>query len=247
MLRKFVSRNQKDWDQYLPYLLFAYREVPQETTGFSPFELLFGRRVRGPLDVLKEEWTGDRGTAVPVVTHVVEMRERLAEMTQLVSENAAKSQQKQRRYYNQGAKSRRFEVGDQVLVLLPTVANRLKLHWTGPYKITRKVGTVDYEVEMPGRRQERKIYHVNLMKKWHVMTSKPQTVLLAADFETKEEALESSTGEHESWPEETSDWEHINAEQFFPLVENSGSQDLILDVPEPQRGQGPFVLSECYS
>ena len=139
MLRKFVSRNQKDWDQYLTYLLFAYREVPQETTGFSPFELLFWRRVRGPLDVLKEEWTGDRGTAVPVVTHVVEMRERLAEMTQLVSENAAKSQQKQRRYYDQGAKSHRFEVGDQVLVLLPTVANRLKLHWTGPYKITRKV------------------------------------------------------------------------------------------------------------
>ena len=28
--------------------------------------------------MLKEEWTGDRGTAVPVATHVVEMRERLA-------------------------------------------------------------------------------------------------------------------------------------------------------------------------
>ena len=36
ILRKFVSRSQKDWDEYLPYLLFAYREVPQETTGFSP-------------------------------------------------------------------------------------------------------------------------------------------------------------------------------------------------------------------
>ena len=237
MLRKFVSRNQKDWDQYLPYLLFAYREVPQETTGFSPFELLFGRRVRGPLDVLKEEWTGDRGTAVPVATHVVEMRERLAEMTQLVSENVAKSQQ---RYYDRGAKSRRFDVGDQVLVLLPTAANRLKLHWTGPYKITRKVGTVDYEIEMPGRRQERKIYHVNLMKKWHVIT--PQPVLLAADLETKEETPESSSGEHESWSEETSDWGHISAEQFFPLVENKGLQELMLDVPEPQRGQLTKVL-----
>ena len=55
MLRKFVSRNKKDWDEYLPYLLFAYHEVPQETTGFSPFDLLYERRVRGPLDVLKEE------------------------------------------------------------------------------------------------------------------------------------------------------------------------------------------------
>ena len=29
----------------------------------------------------KEGWTGDRGTAVPVATHVVEMRKQLAEMT----------------------------------------------------------------------------------------------------------------------------------------------------------------------
>jgi len=54
MPRKFVSHNQKDWDEYLPYLLFAYREVLQETTGFSPFDLLYERQVRGPLDVLRE-------------------------------------------------------------------------------------------------------------------------------------------------------------------------------------------------
>ena len=46
MLQTFVSRNQKDWDQYLPYLLFAYREVLQETTGFSPFELLLAASER---------------------------------------------------------------------------------------------------------------------------------------------------------------------------------------------------------
>ena len=34
MLRKFVSRSEKDWDVYLPYLLFAYHEVPQETNRF---------------------------------------------------------------------------------------------------------------------------------------------------------------------------------------------------------------------
>ena len=90
---------------------------------------------------------------------------------------------------------------------------------------------------MPGRKQERKTYHVNLIKKWHVMTSRLKTVMLTADLETEEEALESSTGEHESWPEETSDWGHINAEQFSLLVENDVLQDLMLDVPEPQRVQ----------
>ena len=51
MLRKTADEGGKDWDKWVPYLLFAYREVPQSSTGFSPFELVYGRQVRGPLDV----------------------------------------------------------------------------------------------------------------------------------------------------------------------------------------------------
>ena len=32
----------KNWDQLLPHVLFAIQEVPQASTGFSPFELLYG-------------------------------------------------------------------------------------------------------------------------------------------------------------------------------------------------------------
>ena len=53
MLRKTAVKEGIDWDKMLPYVLFAYREVPQTSTGFSPFELLYGYQVRGPLDVLK--------------------------------------------------------------------------------------------------------------------------------------------------------------------------------------------------
>uniref|UniRef100_A0A3P9M6S3 Gypsy retrotransposon integrase-like protein 1 n=1 Tax=Oryzias latipes TaxID=8090 RepID=A0A3P9M6S3_ORYLA len=58
MLRKFVNDTGSDWDQWLPFLMFAYREVPQASTGFSPFQLMYGHPVRGPLDVLKETWEG---------------------------------------------------------------------------------------------------------------------------------------------------------------------------------------------
>ncbi|KAI5615026.1 hypothetical protein C0J50_10925, partial [Silurus asotus] len=51
MLRKFVSETGRDWDKWLPFLLFAYREVPQASTGFSPFKLLYGWQVQGPLDL----------------------------------------------------------------------------------------------------------------------------------------------------------------------------------------------------
>ena len=49
MLRKAVDSEGKNWDTLTPYLLFAYREVPQASTGFSPFELVYRRNVRGPL------------------------------------------------------------------------------------------------------------------------------------------------------------------------------------------------------
>ena len=43
--------------KYLPALLFAVREIPQESLEFSPFELLYGRNVRGPMQILRELWS----------------------------------------------------------------------------------------------------------------------------------------------------------------------------------------------
>ena len=54
MLGAYARSQPAKWDEYIPYILFAYREVPSESTGFSPFELLYGRHIRGPLAVLKE-------------------------------------------------------------------------------------------------------------------------------------------------------------------------------------------------
>lgn len=114
MIRKFTSRNQKDWDEYLPYLLFAYREVPQETTGFSLFELLYGRRVCGPLDVLREGWTNEQSSEVPIAAYVVEIQDQMEEMGEMVREHAIKAKRKQKSYYDRGTKVRTLEVGDQV-------------------------------------------------------------------------------------------------------------------------------------
>ena len=52
---------------------FAYRETPQESTGFSPFELLYGRWVRGPLDVLREVGTEEEPGKTTEISHLVQM------------------------------------------------------------------------------------------------------------------------------------------------------------------------------
>ncbi|KAK3732350.1 hypothetical protein QZH41_000535 [Actinostola sp. cb2023] len=75
MLKKFAGEHVQTWDKYLPYLLFAYREVPTESTGYSPFELLYGRMVRGPLAVIKETWLERQPPNDNLLSHVLEIRQ----------------------------------------------------------------------------------------------------------------------------------------------------------------------------
>ncbi|GFY24316.1 hypothetical protein TNCV_1013651 [Trichonephila clavipes] len=59
MSSKNVQEHGSDWD-LLPFLLFAYREVPHSTTGMSPFQLVYERLPSGPISLLKEVWVGER-------------------------------------------------------------------------------------------------------------------------------------------------------------------------------------------
>ena len=55
MMRTYGLDNERDWDEGISLLLFAVRESVQEYLGFSPFELVFGQSVHGPLKLLKEK------------------------------------------------------------------------------------------------------------------------------------------------------------------------------------------------
>ncbi|GFY34401.1 transposon Ty3-I Gag-Pol polyprotein [Trichonephila clavipes] len=59
MIHHVIREDPRSWDRQLPFLLFAYREVPNTTTGVSPFRLLYGREARGPLAILKLSWAGE--------------------------------------------------------------------------------------------------------------------------------------------------------------------------------------------
>ena len=51
MLQKSVTKDVKDWDELLPFMLFAYRGA---TTGFSPYKLVYGCEMGDTVDVLVE-------------------------------------------------------------------------------------------------------------------------------------------------------------------------------------------------
>ena len=166
MLRKVMVKEGKDWDKLLPYLLFAYREVPQASTGFSPFELLYGHQVRGPLDVLSESWQSSQKSDESVVSHILSVREKLVTMRELVSTNLQQAQAQQKKWYDHNASEREFQEGDMVLLLLPTSSNKLLAQWQGPYRVIKRMSKVNYLIDMPHRRKKKQVYHINLLKKW---------------------------------------------------------------------------------
>ena len=79
MVRRFDS-DKKNWDDCLPYLLFACREAPCSATGFSPFELIFGKQVRGPLDILRQSWMPSKTTKQSSAEWLLELCDDLTEL-----------------------------------------------------------------------------------------------------------------------------------------------------------------------
>uniref|UniRef100_A0A9J8CV35 Gypsy retrotransposon integrase-like protein 1 n=1 Tax=Cyprinus carpio carpio TaxID=630221 RepID=A0A9J8CV35_CYPCA len=165
MLKTYCKEFERDWDDGVPLLLFAVREVVQESLGFSPAELVFGHTVRGPLKLVKEKWLDvERSTPTNLLDYVSNFRFRLSRACELAKENLKAAQEKMKTWYDRKAKHRVFCSGDQVLVLLPILGSALQAQYSGPYTIDRKVGECNYLVKTPNRKRKTRMCHVNLLK-----------------------------------------------------------------------------------
>jgi len=172
MIRSLIESNEKDWDEVLPFVLFSYRECPHESLGFSPFELLYTYRARGPLQLMKEEWTGknsmvDTKQDRNVVAFLLASRKRILYARDLAKQNALLAKVKSKKWYDKRSRQRHFEVGQKVLLFLPTSGQPLKLSWHGPFKVIERIGLVDYKVETDSKRKRFRTCHVNMIKVYH--------------------------------------------------------------------------------
>ena len=52
MLCIAMGEDELSWDLHVPTLLLAYRTSVHETTGVTPFDLMFGREPRVPEDIV---------------------------------------------------------------------------------------------------------------------------------------------------------------------------------------------------
>ena len=116
-----------------------------------------------------------------MVLYVLSIQEKLTKMAELL-DNLEKAQEKQKKCYDLNAREQSLEVGEKVLVLLPTSTNKLLAQWQGPYEVVKKISKVVYQVEMRNKRKRLRNFHI--MRKWHEQLA---TSYWVEDMEEKEE------------------------------------------------------------
>ena len=171
MMRCYCLENSKDWDDGVPLLLFGVREAVQESIGFSPFELVYGHNVRGPLRLCKEQLLSDEPEKQNLLKYVTTLKERLFNACNTAKENLKQSQADMKVWYDKKARLRSFSPGDEVLVLLPVSGNTLQARYQGPYMVKKKVSDVDYVVHTPDRKKKHQLCHINMIKQYNVRQS----------------------------------------------------------------------------
>ena len=138
----YTNKRHNNWDEYLPYVTFAYNTVVQDSTKFAPFTLLYG--YDAPMLADSQLNTGERDP---------ERRyERLQEAREWARRVNKLAQSRQRDGYDRLHRNPpKFEIGDKVLVHRPRgqtgQSSKLRHQWDGVYTVLKKSSDLLYLVK----------------------------------------------------------------------------------------------------
>jgi hypothetical protein len=165
MLRACVLTYSQKWDECLPLAEFAYNNSYQESIKMAPFEALYGRKCRTPLN-----WSeaGERTFFGPDMVNEAE------EQVRVIQENLKIAQSRQKSYADKKRQSTLFLVGDHVYLRVSPmkgvqrfgVKGKLAPRYVGPFLIVEQCGPVAYRLELPAHLSAvHNIFHVSQLRK----------------------------------------------------------------------------------
>jgi hypothetical protein len=175
MLRHYVDFEQDDWDVRLIRATHAINHTRSVSTRLTPFEVMFRRAPRLPLDAALDSLgrpdTNSAGAAVPAATNFLERHRYLWEVAR---SNLTMAQAKQKRQADCHRRDVRFAVGDEVLLSTRDLtlatdpehsrAAKLTARFVGPFKITRIINDNAYELELPPQLRIHPVQNVSKLR-----------------------------------------------------------------------------------
>ena len=166
-LLSIASReDEQNWDLCIPAVMLAYRTSVQESTGCTPYFLLFGREARLPVDVMFG--LPPNVPPQPVHQYSKDLRARLDTAYERVRERLGWRQRRQKMVYDRRRTGRPYGIGEWVWLYCPAVprGKSAKLHsyWQGPYKVVKVFSNVLYLIQHRDSTRKKVVVHFDRLK-----------------------------------------------------------------------------------
>ena len=168
MLGKVVSEKQRDWDEWLPLVMTAYRASPHTATGFSPNMLTFGREVSMPIDIVlgrpEEDWE-----ASSYESFAGNLVARLEAAFALVREELRIAAERRKKQYDLRVREKDFKVGTWVWYYCPRRYLKRSPKWqrmySGPFLVTKCISPLNYVIQR-SKHSMPKVVHADKLRPW---------------------------------------------------------------------------------
>ena len=119
LLHKLTQNPKVEWGECLPYVLWVYMGIVHKTTGFSPYQMLYGRPMRMPPDQMVRYWRGKEEQGQNTKIEFVEtLKTNMQVFRDLAYEKEIKEKESQKFYHDRKWVVRNFDMG-YVLVFRP--------------------------------------------------------------------------------------------------------------------------------
>lgn len=156
MLRSLSLKEKQKWPQQVQTLTFVYNATVYETTGYAPFQLMFGRV---PRLLLQDPVVIDHDSYVKTLMSY------LHEAARIAQKHTIKEQDKQAKGYNRKIKGTHLNIGDRVLIANKGERGKKKLadKWNVTVYTVKDRNLQTHTYELEDGDGDTKIVHRNLV------------------------------------------------------------------------------------
>ena len=164
--RKLVSKD-LPWNEQVKFALYAIRATPNASTGYAPVQIIHGRMLRSPLDVVIGEIDPVQCKNVKAVEWLEELGKRVKVIKEEVEANVKRAQKERKERHDKKAVTRKFEIGNQVLTRVPGLRSKLEGSWEGPFVVLDVPSEFHVVLGTPGKatgKAQGKRVHINSCK-----------------------------------------------------------------------------------
>ena len=183
-LAKFVNDEHDDWDLFLQMAISAYNNSYHSSIKMSPFEAQFGRSPVLVADIIMNNQLPPNTRVRDIADYTIALRKSAAYIQDMVLQNSEAARIRMKKNYDRFIQDRIiFKIGDYVKInnfrIRVGKVKSFEPKFLGPYKITRKITALDYQLKAPNLKTE--IVHYNRM---HRYTIRDQHVNKSSFIET---------------------------------------------------------------